>query len=163
VAVEMPRLSALLMTTTYGHGEMVIMANWVVEVLMVARLVFLLQMNKCKGGTMLVIGTAMQSMMFWGVTPCNMLKAHHPLGRTSSFHLQGWKVSQERGRMLSSLLARQSLNSSDENLRTKLIWLHFSLQIPMKIESLAGLGVIKVECGSQFSVALTRSGSVYTW
>jgi hypothetical protein len=26
----------------------------------------------------------------------------------------------------------------------------------MKIESLAGLGVIKVECGSQFSVALTR-------
>lgn len=34
---------------------------------------------------------------------------------------------------------------------------------PMKIESLAGLGVIKVECGSQFSVALTRSGSVYSW
>ncbi|KAJ8962033.1 hypothetical protein NQ314_005815 [Rhamnusium bicolor] len=34
---------------------------------------------------------------------------------------------------------------------------------PMKIESLAGLGVVKVECGSQFSVALTRSGSVYTW
>lgn len=33
----------------------------------------------------------------------------------------------------------------------------------MKIESLAGLGVVKVECGSQFSVALTRSGSVYTW
>ena len=37
------------------------------------------------------------------------------------------------------------------------------VQVPMKIESLAGLGVIKVECGSQFSVALTRSGSVYTW
>ncbi|CAH1964040.1 unnamed protein product [Acanthoscelides obtectus] len=36
-------------------------------------------------------------------------------------------------------------------------------KIPMKIETLAGLGVIKVECGSQFSVALTRSGSVYTW
>ncbi|KAK7864133.1 hypothetical protein R5R35_007650 [Gryllus longicercus] len=36
-------------------------------------------------------------------------------------------------------------------------------KIPLKIESLAGLGVIKVECGSQFSVALTRSGSVYTW
>lgn len=33
----------------------------------------------------------------------------------------------------------------------------------MKIESLAGLGVMKVECGSQFSVALTRSGAVYTW
>ncbi|KAF7995498.1 hypothetical protein HCN44_006605 [Aphidius gifuensis] len=36
-------------------------------------------------------------------------------------------------------------------------------KIPMKIESLAGLGVFKVECGSQFSVALTRSGAVYTW
>ncbi|KAG5682896.1 hypothetical protein PVAND_012214 [Polypedilum vanderplanki] len=36
-------------------------------------------------------------------------------------------------------------------------------KVPMKIESLAGLGVIKVECGSQFSVALTRSGSVYSW
>lgn len=29
-------------------------------------------------------------------------------------------------------------------------------KVPMKIESLAGLGVNKVECGSQFSVALTR-------
>jgi hypothetical protein len=28
------------MMTMYGHGEMVIMANWVVEVLMAARLVF---------------------------------------------------------------------------------------------------------------------------
>lgn len=36
-------------------------------------------------------------------------------------------------------------------------------KIPLKIDSLTGLGVIKVECGSQFSVALTRSGSVYTW
>ncbi|KAF5273445.1 hypothetical protein FQA39_LY07462 [Lamprigera yunnana] len=36
-------------------------------------------------------------------------------------------------------------------------------KVPMKIESLAGLGVVKVECGSQFSVALTRSGSIYTW
>ncbi|XP_020288916.1 E3 ubiquitin-protein ligase HERC2 isoform X1 [Pseudomyrmex gracilis] len=36
-------------------------------------------------------------------------------------------------------------------------------KIPLKIDSLAGLGVIKVECGSQFSVALTRSGAVYTW
>uniref|UniRef100_A0A6B2EBN7 HECT-type E3 ubiquitin transferase n=1 Tax=Phlebotomus kandelakii TaxID=1109342 RepID=A0A6B2EBN7_9DIPT len=36
-------------------------------------------------------------------------------------------------------------------------------KVPTKIESLAGLGVIKVECGSQFSVALTRSGAVYTW
>lgn len=36
-------------------------------------------------------------------------------------------------------------------------------KIPTKIESLSGLGIVKVECGSQFSVALTRSGSVYTW
>ncbi|XP_048589232.1 E3 ubiquitin-protein ligase HERC2 isoform X2 [Nematostella vectensis] len=36
-------------------------------------------------------------------------------------------------------------------------------KIPMKVESLIGLGVSKVECGSQFSVALTRSGAVYTW
>ncbi|XP_025832237.1 E3 ubiquitin-protein ligase HERC2 [Agrilus planipennis] len=36
-------------------------------------------------------------------------------------------------------------------------------KVPMKIPSLVGLGVVKVECGSQFSVALTRSGSIYTW
>ncbi|XP_035763485.1 E3 ubiquitin-protein ligase HERC2 [Neolamprologus brichardi] len=36
-------------------------------------------------------------------------------------------------------------------------------KIPMKIDSLTGLGVVKVECGSQFSVALTKSGAVYTW
>ncbi|XP_056895397.1 E3 ubiquitin-protein ligase HERC2 isoform X2 [Takifugu flavidus] len=36
-------------------------------------------------------------------------------------------------------------------------------KIPMKIDSLTGLGVTKVECGSQFSVALTKSGAVYTW
>lgn len=36
-------------------------------------------------------------------------------------------------------------------------------KVPLKIDSLGGLGVIKVECGSQFSVALTRSGAVYTW
>ncbi|XP_048243824.1 E3 ubiquitin-protein ligase HERC2-like isoform X1 [Haliotis rufescens] len=36
-------------------------------------------------------------------------------------------------------------------------------KVPVKIESLQGLGVIKVECGSQFSVALTKSGAVYTW
>ncbi|XP_048453850.1 E3 ubiquitin-protein ligase HERC2 [Rhincodon typus] len=36
-------------------------------------------------------------------------------------------------------------------------------KVPMKIDSLTGLGVVKVECGSQFSVALTKSGSVYTW
>ncbi|XP_019484450.1 PREDICTED: E3 ubiquitin-protein ligase HERC2 [Hipposideros armiger] len=36
-------------------------------------------------------------------------------------------------------------------------------KVPMKIDSLMGLGVVKVECGSQFSVALTKSGTVYTW
>ncbi|KAK7097783.1 E3 ubiquitin-protein ligase HERC2-like isoform X3 [Littorina saxatilis] len=36
-------------------------------------------------------------------------------------------------------------------------------KIPMKIDFLQGLGVSKVECGSQFSVALTKSGAVYTW
>ncbi|XP_039600637.1 E3 ubiquitin-protein ligase HERC2 isoform X1 [Polypterus senegalus] len=36
-------------------------------------------------------------------------------------------------------------------------------KVPMKIDSLTNLGVIKVECGSQFSVALTKSGAVYTW
>ena len=36
-------------------------------------------------------------------------------------------------------------------------------KVPIKIDSLAGLGVSKVECGSQFSIAMTRSGSVYTW
>ena len=36
-------------------------------------------------------------------------------------------------------------------------------KVPMKIEALQVLGVFKVECGSQFSVALTKSGAVYTW
>ncbi|XP_045543165.1 E3 ubiquitin-protein ligase HERC2 isoform X2 [Salmo salar] len=36
-------------------------------------------------------------------------------------------------------------------------------KVPMKIDSLTGLGVVKVDCGSQFSVSLTKSGAVYTW
>ncbi|XP_062609358.1 E3 ubiquitin-protein ligase HERC2-like [Saccostrea cucullata] len=36
-------------------------------------------------------------------------------------------------------------------------------KVPMKIETLMGQGVMKVECGSQFSVALTKSGAVFTW
>ena len=36
-------------------------------------------------------------------------------------------------------------------------------KVPMIIEDLAGKGVVKVECGSQFSMALTRSGILYTW
>jgi E3 ubiquitin-protein ligase HERC2 len=34
---------------------------------------------------------------------------------------------------------------------------------PKSVTDLAGKGVVKVECGSQFSVALTKSGEVYTW
>ncbi|XP_042217246.1 E3 ubiquitin-protein ligase HERC2-like isoform X2 [Homarus americanus] len=36
-------------------------------------------------------------------------------------------------------------------------------KVPMRIDGLASQGIIKVECGSQFSVALARSGTVYTW
>lgn len=36
-------------------------------------------------------------------------------------------------------------------------------KIPTKIESLSGKSIVKVECGSQFSVALSSNGSVYTW
>ncbi|CAH0405793.1 unnamed protein product [Chilo suppressalis] len=36
-------------------------------------------------------------------------------------------------------------------------------KVPMRIDCLKGLRVIKVECGSQFSVALCQGGSVYTW
>jgi len=36
-------------------------------------------------------------------------------------------------------------------------------KVSVKIDSLQGLGVSKVECGPQFSVALTKSGAVYTW
>ena len=34
---------------------------------------------------------------------------------------------------------------------------------PTKVEALLGLGVKKVECGTQFTVALTRDGKVFTW
>ncbi|XP_052796353.1 E3 ubiquitin-protein ligase HERC2-like isoform X2 [Mya arenaria] len=37
------------------------------------------------------------------------------------------------------------------------------VKVPCKIDSLQDLGVIKVECGSQFSVSLTKSGAVFTW
>ncbi|KFM56578.1 E3 ubiquitin-protein ligase HERC2, partial [Stegodyphus mimosarum] len=36
-------------------------------------------------------------------------------------------------------------------------------RVPENIESLNGLGVIHVECGAQFSLALTNSGQVWTW
>jgi len=34
---------------------------------------------------------------------------------------------------------------------------------PAKVEALLGLGVKKVACGTQFTVALTRDGKVLTW
>ncbi|XP_038055580.1 E3 ubiquitin-protein ligase HERC2-like [Patiria miniata] len=36
-------------------------------------------------------------------------------------------------------------------------------KVPQKIDILSGAGVCKVECGSQFSIAQTKSGIVYTW
>lgn len=36
-------------------------------------------------------------------------------------------------------------------------------KIPMLIDDLIGKSVVKVECGSQFSMALTRHGALYTW
>lgn len=36
-------------------------------------------------------------------------------------------------------------------------------KVPEKVDKLRGLEVCKVECGSQFSVALTRTGAIYTW
>lgn len=36
-------------------------------------------------------------------------------------------------------------------------------KVPLRVDVLQGLGVVRVECGSQFSVALTLSGTVYTW
>ena len=34
---------------------------------------------------------------------------------------------------------------------------------PKVIDSLQALGVVRVFCGAQFSVALTRDGTVWTW
>ena len=36
-------------------------------------------------------------------------------------------------------------------------------KVPKKIDSLQGKGVIKLLCGSQFSIALTNQGHLYTW
>lgn len=35
--------------------------------------------------------------------------------------------------------------------------------IPHNIEKLNGAGIIQIECGAQFSLALSRSGMVWTW
>ena len=34
---------------------------------------------------------------------------------------------------------------------------------PTKVEALCGVGVKKVACGSQYTVALTHDGRVFTW
>ena len=34
---------------------------------------------------------------------------------------------------------------------------------PLRIDELVGVHVCKVECGSQFSLALTADGEIYTW
>lgn len=34
---------------------------------------------------------------------------------------------------------------------------------PEVVDKLEGLSVIRVECGSQFSVALSRDGALFTW
>lgn len=36
-------------------------------------------------------------------------------------------------------------------------------KVPKKIDTLTGKGVTKLLCGSQFSMALTSQGHVYTW
>lgn len=35
--------------------------------------------------------------------------------------------------------------------------------IPQQIERLNDVGVIQIECGAQFSLALTKSGEIWTW
>eukprot|EP00063_Salmo_salar_P072584 XP_014047419.1 PREDICTED: probable E3 ubiquitin-protein ligase HERC1 [Salmo salar] len=35
--------------------------------------------------------------------------------------------------------------------------------VPQKVDVLCGLGIKKVSCGTQFSVALTKDGNVYTF
>lgn len=36
-------------------------------------------------------------------------------------------------------------------------------KVPKKIDSLCGQEVIKMMCGSQFSIALTKKGHIFTW
>lgn len=35
--------------------------------------------------------------------------------------------------------------------------------VPQPIERLNDVGVIQIECGAQFSLALTKSGEIWTW
>ena len=36
-------------------------------------------------------------------------------------------------------------------------------QVPTKVEAMCGVGLKKVACGTQFTVALTKDGRVFTW
>lgn len=35
--------------------------------------------------------------------------------------------------------------------------------LPQPIERLTDVGVIQIECGAQFSLALTKAGEIWTW
>lgn len=35
--------------------------------------------------------------------------------------------------------------------------------VPQSVERLSGLGIIQIECGAQFSLALTKTGEIWTW
>lgn len=35
--------------------------------------------------------------------------------------------------------------------------------VPHQVERLNGQGVVQIECGAQFSLALTKNGEVWTW
>ena len=36
-------------------------------------------------------------------------------------------------------------------------------QLPTKVETMCGVGLKKVACGTQFTVALTKDGRIFTW
>lgn len=36
-------------------------------------------------------------------------------------------------------------------------------KVPVKIDTLTSAGIVSVACGSQFSVALSKNGELYTW
>lgn len=44
-----------------------------------------------------------------------------------------------------------------------LIKVYFNILIPQKVDVLCGINISKVACGTQFSVALTKDGRVFTF
>lgn len=46
---------------------------------------------------------------------------------------------------------------------TELMNAYFEFVISQKVDVLCGIGINKVACGTQFSVALTKDGNVYTF